>query len=120
MRCIWATLLVAVFSFTLIEPGVFATNGEQKLPACCRKNGNHHCAMTPQQEIPSGASLQAGRCPWFNLQQTIPPVQTLGTLKPAQAIFAAVVSHPTLRPQVEALRRVAFDRSSQKRGPPAA
>ena len=120
MHRIWATLLVAVFSFTLIDPNVFATSGEQKLPACCRSNGKHRCGLAGQHDSQSGPSLQVGKCPWFNVQQNIPPVSTLGTIKPAQTIFAAVVSHPTPRPQVEAMRRVAFDRSSQKRGPPTA
>src|SRR5262249_4552941 len=115
---IWATLLVAVFSFMLIDPTVFATRGEAKHPICCRSNGKHRCGMSGQHEGQSGPAFQAGRCSWFNVQPSTPPASDLATSTPAPMIFADVVSHPTPRPQVDAMGRIAFDRTSLKRGPP--
>jgi hypothetical protein len=36
----------------------------------------------------------------------------------ASLIFAGIVSHPTVKPQIQARARVALDRSRRKRGPP--
>jgi hypothetical protein len=116
MHRIWAMLLVAVFSFTLIDPGVFAA-GERNLPACCRAGGKHHCAAGGHQSS-SGPALQSGACPRFSIEQAAPPAPLAGEVKLSQAIFAAIVSHPTAQPQDEAFGRVSFDRSSRKRGPP--
>jgi hypothetical protein len=38
-----AILLLALFSVSLIEPGLMAD--VSKLPACCRRGGQHHCTM---------------------------------------------------------------------------
>ena len=36
----------------------------------------------------------------------------------SSAIYAEVVSHPSVRPQTESKRRISQDRSRSKRGPP--
>lgn len=119
MRRIWATLLVAVFGFTLIGPAMFLPTGEQKLPPCCRKNGKHHCAMAQSQESTSGPSFQAGRCAFFPNDQTLPPISPAGMPKVGQAIVATVLSDRTPRPRIEKLGSLPFDRTGQKRGPPS-
>ena len=43
-----ATFLLVWFSFSLIAPAVFA-NRQSDLPACCRRDGKHHCAMGRSQ-----------------------------------------------------------------------
>jgi hypothetical protein len=40
-----AILLSAFFSFSLISPAVFAADPDASLPACCRRDGKHHCAV---------------------------------------------------------------------------
>jgi hypothetical protein len=76
--------------------------------------------MTDQQESPAGPAVEADRmkCPAF---PKVGPVsgysQALG-LRASQAIFASLVTHPSVQPQTEALYRVSFSRASQKRGPP--
>jgi hypothetical protein len=47
MRRALASLLLATISFPLIAGTLFA-DLESKVPACCRRNGAHHCSMTGQ------------------------------------------------------------------------
>ena len=46
-------LLLALFSFSLISPAVLASDADSKLPACCKRNGKHHCdaAISTDQEV---------------------------------------------------------------------
>jgi hypothetical protein len=44
MRRAIAISLMMLFSWTLIAP-FYARDSGANLPACCRKNGKHHCAM---------------------------------------------------------------------------
>jgi hypothetical protein len=118
MHRIWAILLVAVFAVTLIGPSVFASDGEQNLPPCCRHNGKHHCAMLQDHGPSSGPAFRMARCPLFGSVSTLPAPVTRGMPKLAPAIISIFFSHPAARPQTEALARISFDRSSQKRGPP--
>lgn len=117
MRRIWASLLVTVFSITLISPAVSAS-AEPKLPLCCRSNGKHRCAITESRSGPSGPLAQAGRCSTFSADQTIPPHQTVWAARHSAAIYGVVLSRRTPRPQTQSLSRILFDPSSQKRGPP--
>lgn len=119
MRRIWAALLVVVFGFTLLGPDAFAGFTDRKLPLCCSSNGKHHCALAKTEGGSSGPAFQPGRCPLFSGDQTMPPLPTAAIPKLSAGIFGAVRSHPTPRPQTAALRRPAFDRSGQKRGPPS-
>ena len=119
MRRIWAALLVAVFSFALLGPDIFAGLGDRKLPACCRINGKHHCALAKTERGSSGPAFQTGTCSLFTADQALPPLPTAAILKFSAAIVGPVLSHPSPHPQNAALGRPAFDRSGQKRGPPS-
>lgn len=44
MRRFSAILMLAIFSFSLMSP-LFGSDPNANLPACCRRNGKHHCAM---------------------------------------------------------------------------
>ena len=118
VRGSFAILLVAVFSFGLIGPAVFASDVEVKIPACCRRAGEHACAMHASQAAPSGPSVQSARCPFFPPAKAMPPGRTVSLPGVSQAIFAGLVRHPDSRPQTEALYRISYSRSRQERGPP--
>ncbi len=45
MRRALAAMLVVLFSFPLIAPALASGPNDSQLPACCRRNGKHHCAM---------------------------------------------------------------------------
>ena len=120
MRRMSAILLMALLSFSLISPAVFASNAESNLPACCRRSGNHHCAMmATASESPSGLSLQTGRCLLFPAAKGVSASRTVSLPGISQAIFAGLVGHPASCPQTEALCRISYSRAGQKRGPPA-
>jgi hypothetical protein len=119
-RIIAAALLLAFAGNTAL-PALFA-DPESNLPACCRRDGKHHCAMmdmadmapddggtywkaTPQKcgQFPkSGASLCSGKT---GPQRT----SEIGPL---------VSSRPTVAARTEVLYRISHSRSREKRGPP--
>jgi hypothetical protein len=118
MRPSIAILLAAVFGWMLMLP-VFAGSAESNLPACCRKNGKHHCAM--MGKLPAaGVAFAAvkGKCSSFPRATAAVHIETF-KLANRQAIFAGIVGHPTVSPQTEAGYRVSHSRSEQKRGPPS-
>jgi hypothetical protein len=119
MRRSAAILLALVFNWMLILPA-FAGSAEFNLPACCRKNGNHHCVMRMQSSAGSDASFAAigEKCPYFPQSTTATHVETFGP-GISQAIFAGIVRHPALETQTEAGYRASHLRSKQKRGPPS-
>ncbi len=120
MRRTLALLLMALFSFSLISPVVFASDRDSKLPACCRRGGKHHCAMMAMQsESPSGPSLQPGRCPLFPSAGAIPVGPAVSLPGFFQAIFSGLLTHSAVLPEAEALCLSSYSRAGQKRGPPA-
>jgi hypothetical protein len=119
MRRVIALSLMMLFSWTLIAP-FFAPNADANLPACCRKNGKHHCMMRMMERrggLQKGFTSVSEKCPCF-------PVSTCAIYSPifkpeAEGQFSAdVVRHPAIAPQSEVFYRISFLRSHQKRGPP--
>jgi len=112
-----ATLLLALFGFPLILP-VIRVESETKLPSCCRREGKHHCGManSASQET-SGAAVRE-KCPNYPAVIALPAFSNTILLNAAQLFFASIVKHPAVHTQTEALQRISFSRSSQKRGPP--
>jgi hypothetical protein len=119
MRRALATFLLAVFSFPLIAPAVFA-DAASNLPECCRRGGKHHCAMTIDQTPAAGVSLGSvqPRCPLYPSAPATPVGDFVAALDGSCAIFGPVVSHPAIHVQTEAGYRISLGRSAQKRGPP--
>jgi len=69
MRRVPAILLVFLFSFSLIGPALLVDD-QANLPACCRRDGKHHCGMVDggMADAPSpGPAVAAVRvkCPLF-------------------------------------------------------
>ena len=79
MRRLLATLLLTIFSYSLISPALFASDADSKLPACCRRNGAHRCAMSMNQSGQSSGPVRAGRCPSFpECARAVPASRTVG------------------------------------------
>ena len=105
MRRASAMLLLVLSGFSLISPSVFALSAESKLPACCRRNGKHHCAtMTIESESSSGPALQAGRCSFFPTMEGVPASRTVALAAISQSGFEQLGRH--------------WASGLQKRGPP--
>jgi hypothetical protein len=117
-----AIALFFLVSFPLISPLLALTGSFQaNLPACCRRNGAHHCTASMQMPGSADAPIKLAprpeRCPAFpQFSNSIPHIQLAAPT--AALLFAEVVSHPAVRPQTQASARVSLDRARQKRGPP--
>jgi hypothetical protein len=123
MRRILAISLLLLFTLPMAAP-LFAlgSSPDANLPACCRRNGKHHCMMSMEmmQAMLSGTQLRAipMKCPLY--PKAITPAQHHELSSNAASLIAAgLISHPALHLQTEARARVARDCARQKRGPPA-
>jgi hypothetical protein len=127
VRRFLSILLLALFGLPAVAP-LFSlqASAASSLPACCRKNGQHHCAMSPAEralleghpDAYPGLWGRGERCPYA--PSTAPRVRAEALSVPvAQAVFAELASHPAVVAQTESKRRIARDRARQKRGPPA-
>jgi hypothetical protein len=117
MRRFFAILLAVLVSSLLILPA-FAASIKPDVPACCRKAGKHHCAMQEADHASESAVVAAsGQCPYFP-HAPVAAHHEINAGAQAAAIFAGWVSHPSGSPQTEAVYRVSYQRSHQKRGPP--
>jgi hypothetical protein len=121
-RLLGITLLL-LFSLPLISCALaLSASSGANLPACCRRNGAHHCMGNMQQADLASPGIHLSpvpqRCPAWPAAITKVRHGDL-SLYTASLIFAEIVSHPTLKTQTEARARVALDRSRHKRGPPS-
>ncbi|MGI8745430.1 MAG: hypothetical protein ACR2NN_23230 [Bryobacteraceae bacterium] len=121
MRRISATLLLGIISFSLIGPA-FA-GADSKLPACCRRDGKHRCAMmnmAGQEESSSGLAVNAARqkCPNYPKAGAVQAYSKTVLLTSFQTMSALTLRHPAIQKQTETHYPISFSRSRQKRGPP--
>jgi hypothetical protein len=117
MRRFLATLLAVLVSSLLILPA-FAASIKPDVPACCRKSGKHHCDMQAADHASESAVAASGKCPFFP-HTSVAAHHEMNAGVQGAAIFAGWVSHPSGSPQIEAVYRVSYQRSHQKRGPPS-
>jgi hypothetical protein len=126
MRRILAITLLLAFGSPLAIPLLASAADLQSkdalsnLPACCRRNGKHHCALTMATALAgvnSGVALQAPPCPLYPTPSA-PLRLTPATLTPAPTL--AIALHRTASPSVHGRSRAAsaLPAANQKRGPP--
>ena len=117
----WATLFPSFAS--ALTTGAM---GQSMLPACCRRAGRHHCEMSSEARAlllresdgSTRINAQPEQCPYRQRSLAATHLQTLTPgAGPTQAAFS--LHHPSPIAQAECLRRISFDRSRQKRGPPS-
>ncbi len=117
-----AILLMLVFAGDMALPALFA-DPESSLPACCRRDGKHHCAMmdmVEQQDDSAGPVVKSvqQRCPYFPRGGGAQLNAQAAVIDPGPVFYAGLTSHPAVHAQTEARFRFSFSRSTQKRGPP--
>jgi|SRR3954447_569821 hypothetical protein len=116
-----ASLFIALLFPVLLPLLVHANSqADPRVPACCRRDGKHHCGMTESEaNQPEKNFRQAhSSCPYRTAFLTVS--HSVGLYPPATArLYAALISHPAIHAQVTANLLVAASRSHQKRGPPS-
>src|SRR5277367_5598606 len=117
LRRALATLLLVLFSFSLISPVLVADPSPER-PSCCLRDGKHHCAMDAADTQSDGPALQS-RCPLFSRIRCSLSNPSLPALPPPDRAAGVVFSSYGL-PNTRgfAPKRLAAD-AERKRGPPS-
>ncbi|MEG9431295.1 hypothetical protein [Terriglobus sp. ADX1] len=124
LRKLISILLLAVFGLPFVSPLFAATaKSESDLPACCRRNGKHHCTMSmvARSHVASNKSefrAPLEKCPFYPASLKASQHSDFG-LTVSSAVFGEVISHPAVHTQTKSKWRVAHERSRHKRGPPS-
>ncbi|HLK51325.1 MAG TPA: hypothetical protein VKT49_24455 [Bryobacteraceae bacterium] len=115
MRRFAAIFLLGGFSLSLIAPALRA-DSDSKLPACCRRDGMHHC-MTGASTAAGGTAIQAV-CPVFSQTGATPAHSKNAVLRPA-AIIAPMPVRAPARARILRRARIELTRSRHERAPPS-
>jgi hypothetical protein len=119
MRRLLSLVLLAAFSFPLIAPALaLGQDADAGLPACCRRNGAHHCSM--KMHLPPSTTPEVSlHCPNFPQPSAAPSLISSAALLLTADSVAFDFFAPTAPQQAETQRRISRARSHHKRGPPA-
>jgi len=115
MRHAITSLLVLLLSFPLVAPVAFAHSAAD-LPACCRRNGAHHCSMEGAQ--PSTGQTVSARCGLYPRAQSIPALGSALFVAPQYTAKRYSSELAAIAP-TQAAARMALLGSPRKRGPPS-
>lgn len=125
LRKLIAITLLAIFGLPFASLFALTPKKEANLPACCRRNGKHHCMMSlversKLQDHKPGFAAPPDKCPYC--PAVVMGVHTPIHFKPSfgRVLHASFVSHSTGIAQTECKLRIARDRARGKRGPPTA
>lgn len=119
MRNALAVLLMIVFSLPLIAPALASSPDESSLPACCRRNGRHHCAMSGMAlgTVDSRYTVLSERCPYSPFARvTLMAPHVFAS--PRGISFMRAAGPTAVVRDAEAGYRISADRTRRKRGPP--
>lgn len=120
MRRALALLLVLSFSGPLIAPVFTDSIDQSALPACCRRNGKHHCMMywMAMGRVPYPYRVIQDKCPYspFAHLSILTFHGFFGESRRPAASHTSVAA-ASVR-QAEAGYRISSHRTRNKRGPP--
>jgi hypothetical protein len=113
-------LLLVAFSLSLISPLLLAA-APKDLPACCRRDGKHHCAKQMAQPPVEGVQIAAlSTCPLFPAGKVTPATVQTGAEPPIFTVTdTALATHPALLAQPAQRQSETGVRPWQQRGPPS-
>ena len=126
MRRGFSILLILFFGLGPLSATLEASD-DASLPACCRRQGAHHCAMSMQMAAASARAQSGSTTPQVSAPVTCPfyPGLAACLVGPAPALAAAAISLPSLTAQSyrpASSRTAALSHRSRihsVRGPPA-
>jgi len=119
MRRIFSLVLLAAFGLPAVAPALtLGQDAEASLPACCRRNGAHHCSMKMHRP-PSSAPAFSERCPSFP-QPFITPgkISSFALLSAPRLTIQARSTLLACKPSAT-LHSSTHDFALYKRGPPS-
>jgi|HubBroStandDraft_1064217.scaffolds.fasta_scaffold213732_2 hypothetical protein len=116
-------IVLMLLSWLGTEAAAFAADGESSLPACCRRHGQHHCAMNAETAAAamqeSGTAIGApARCPNFP-QSTVPSTTPVSSLIHFETGLAADLQQPLLPSDTRTTAHLTAIRAHADRGPPS-
>lgn len=122
VRRLLALSLLLLFSFPLVSPLLaLSTNPDANLPACCRRNGAHHCQMKMQRTNTSthqtAFSTIPTKCPFYPAPATLTRHND-AKLHAIAGLLVEAVHHFIVKAHPYAHVQIALDTAWQKRGPP--
>jgi hypothetical protein len=127
MRRLLSILLFWAILFPMVAPALTSgAMGDSMLPACCHRGGMHHCMMSPEERATLIRELEGvvrfgaipEQCPYSQRSLAAAHLQVFSTGATSTHAFGTL-REPSAMAQAECLRRISFDRSRQKRGPPS-
>ena len=115
---ILAILLTAVFSLPLITP-LLSASADPQLPACCRKDGKHACAMRKAAPA-SGPAVSAVKpaCPLYPVGNPSFAQSDALAAPPLQAATAVLRGSGQLLARAEHRAPTTLGHALPDRGPP--
>jgi len=118
MRRVLAITLLIAFGSPLVIPLLASTpNPQSNLPACCRRNGLHHCAGMAATTSTGDPALKASPCANYPSPGT--PLRLVTAALAAPVGPAATLLRTSSRLAVARPRaHTSISSSNQKRGPP--
>ena len=123
MRRALSILFVLLFG---LGPLAATFDGDDaSLPACCRRNGTHHCEMSDamlariiQAALSTPAFTAPSRCPQFPAHESAAPSPALAVARAPQVANVDIPALLTIAPFGSQVRSIHF-RTPALRGPPA-
>ena len=112
MRRAIASILLAIISFPLMGAAMTA----QSSPACCRRDGKHHCEMSEADKT-GGPGLASAKCAsWGNPATALRDTQTVVPKRETARYAPVAAGHVHFQVTRATVRS---SRSVPKRGPPS-
>ena len=125
MRRVLSIFLVLFFGIGPL-PASFGASDDARLPACCRRQGAHHCAMS-EEAVARMVRASSGSTPLLSAPSRCPlypnnPAATVSSIHALAGHFVAsiaylIVPHSLAVPQTSS--RVGKFRTHTGRGPPS-
>ena len=117
-----ASLLLALVSFSLIGPLLVADTASN-LPACCRRDGKHHCAMLDmidRQDSPADPAMKAvqTKCTLFPRAVVVPAYSKIVILSAPPRVGPPTFLSSAAQVPSENRPSIFSGASVNKRGPP--